>query len=423
MRIAVLTSEFPSVSETFVLGHVADLVERGHEVDVYPERGPQAEVAHPDVDRLGLLARRHLPPPMPRAKLARLVRAARLALEQREPHRAALLRSVNPMHYGRQGASLSLLYRQLPFLEANPYDVVHGHHGPVGLLAARLRQLGVLRGRLVVTFHGHDVNVAARRRGRALYAPLFREADWLLANSEFLRGRLIALGAAPARVLRHPVGVDLLRFRPSPEPPSETFRILSVGRLVPEKGFDVALRAVARLARRRSRLRYTIVGDGPQRPLLERLAGELGLAERVCFLGSQPQDRVSEQLAGCHVFCLPSVVGGDGAEESQGLALVEAQACGRPVIASAIGGVSQSLRDGISGFAVPQRDSAALADRLETLLSCPELRAAMGRAGRAHAARHFDRQRLADRLERLYVEPPPPLGPPASDARPRIGLA
>jgi colanic acid/amylovoran biosynthesis glycosyltransferase len=405
VRIAVLTSEFPSVSETFVLQHVADLVARGHEVDVFPERAPAAAVDHPELRGGALLERRHLPPPMPRARLARLLGAARLALRA-GGGAAPLLRSLNPLAFGRHGTSLALLYRQQPFLPPRAYDVVHCHHGPVALTALRLRRLGVLSGALVASFHGHDANVAPRAGGPRMYAPLFRDARLLLANSEFLRGRLLALGAPPERVVRHPVAVrveDFAAARPDLARDGE-LRVVSVARLVEAKGIDVALRAVARLAPLHPGLRYRVAGEGPERARLERLAAELGIARRVAFLGALPHDAVARLLAGANVFCLPSVVGRDGSQEAQGLALVEAQASGLPVVASAIGGVPESLCGGVSGELVPARDPEALARALGALLASPERRAAMGAAGRAFAVRHFDRRVWAERLERHYRE-------------------
>lgn len=416
MRIAILTSVFPSVSETFVVQHAADLVARGCEVHVFPERPPERAVDHPELRAADLLARRHLPPPLPAARLERVIGAARLALAHRAGPSGSLLRSLNPLCYGRSGASLSLLYRQLPFLRRGSYDVIHCHHGPIALQAVRLRQLGVLRGPIVATFHGHDVNVATRRGGPAMYAPLFRSASLLLANSGFLRRRLLALGAPPPLLLRHAVGVRPGDFAPAARPRHGELRVASVARLVEAKGVDVALAAVARLARRHPRLRYRIAGDGPEREALGRRASELGIADRVDFLGALPHDAVRRLLADSDVFCLPSVRGRDGSEESQGLALVEAQAAGLPVVASAIGGIPESLCDGETGRLVPERDPEALADSLDALLASPARRAAMGRAARAFAARHFDRDALADRLLRLYREVVPR---PRSRAGPR----
>lgn len=412
MQIAVLTSEFPSVSETFVLQHVADLVERGHEVDVFPQRGADGPL-HPEVRAQDLLARRFLPPPMPPGRGRRLADAARLALEHPGPDRWALLRSLAPWRFGRQGLSLSLLYRQVPLLarrrgrgaqDGRAYDVVHGHHGPVGLEAAHLQRLGVLRGPLVTSFHGHDVNVAPKAGGTRMYAPLLRRASLLLVSSEFVRARLLALGAPAERVRRQPVGIRPGDFTPArPEHAPDELRLLSVGRLVEVKGFAVALRAVARLAPAHPRLRYVLIGDGPLRPALEAQARRLGIASRVRFAGALPHDAVRRELARAHLYCQPSVRGADGAEEGQGLAVIEAQASGLPAVASRSGGLPESVRDGDTGLLVAPGDDGALARALGTLAADAGRRAALGRAARRFATREFDRATLTDRLLAHYA--------------------
>lgn len=416
VRIAFLVSEFPSTSETFVLGQIGALLERGHEVDVYPERAcAGAPIRHPELLRYGLVARSHYPPPIPERRRARVRAAARLLRASGVAHLPPLLRSLNPVAYGRHATSLALLFRQVPFLESAPYDVVHCHHGPIGLLGAKLRRLGVLRGRLVTSFHGFDANVVPRILGERVYHPLFRAADLVTVNSEFLRRRVRALGAPENRLRRLPLGVDLAAFSPGPGAPgaqgargtataNAEIRLLSVARLVDEKGIAFALRAVARLAPRYPGLRYQIVGDGPLRRPLERLVRELGLRSRVELLGAQPHDRVRACYGRAQLFASPSVVSGNGAQESQGVALIEAQACGLPVVASAIGGIPESLLHERSGYLVPERDVDALATRLAELIERPGLRAAMGSTGRAFVAETFDRHALADRLVALYEE-------------------
>jgi colanic acid/amylovoran biosynthesis glycosyltransferase len=418
-------NEFPTASETFVLDQICALLERGHEVDVFPDRQrAQTSVLHPELARHRLLDRSHFPPPMPSARLARAAAGIRLLVSSGAVHAPRLFRALNPLAYGRQALSLGLLFRCVPFLGARPYDIVHCHHGPVALVGARLRQLGVVRGGLVATFHGSDANAMPRIRGARLYDPLFRAADLVTVNSEFLRGRLRELGAPERRLVRLPMGVEPAAFAPVPNARTpvargrtgDEIRLLSVARLVEEKGISIAVRAVARLASRYPGLRYQVVGDGPLRPSLERLAATLGVSARVTWLGALPRDRVREYYARAHVFALPGIVARSGAQESQGVALLEAQASGLPVVASAVGGIPESLLDGKSGFLVPERDVEALAERVAALIDRPELRARMGSAGRAFTRENFDRNALADRLISLYegvvASRPAPVGRP-----------
>jgi colanic acid/amylovoran biosynthesis glycosyltransferase len=411
VRIAVLVNEFPTASETFVLDQICALLERGHEVDVFPDRHrAHAPVLHSEFVRHQLLDRSHFPPTMPGARIARVAAGIRLLISSGAVHAPPLFRALNPLAYGRQATSLALLFRCVPLLGSMPYDIVHCHHGPVALVGTRLRQLGVLRGRLVATFHGFDANAVPRTHGARFYDPLFRAADLITVNSEFLRGRLRDMGAPEQRLIRLPMGVDVASFAPvsgARRPGArgragDEIRLLSVARLVEEKGISIAVRAVARLTTRYPGLRYQVVGEGPLRPSLERLAANLGVADRVTWLGALPRDRVREYYTRAHLFALPGIIARSGAQESQGVALLEAQASGLPVVASAVGGIPESLLDGKSGFLVPERDADALAETVATLIDRPELRARMGSAGQAFVRENFDRNTLANRLVALY---------------------
>jgi colanic acid/amylovoran biosynthesis glycosyltransferase len=227
-----------------------------------------------------------------------------------------------------------------------------------------------------------------------------------MANSRFTAGRLRALGCPEERTVTLPMGVDTRRFCPPERPVAApgTLRVLTVARLVEAKGIEYALRAVAQLSARWPGLVYRVVGDGPLRADLERLAGELGLAGRVTFAGACSRDQVLAALAEADVFLLPSVVGRDGTEETQGVVLLEAQAMGLPVVASRIGGIPESMVDGGSGWLVPERDAGALAGRLEALLERPAEGRALGRAGRAWVEEKFDLRGLNDRLVEIYEE-------------------
>ncbi|MEM7408773.1 MAG: glycosyltransferase [Myxococcota bacterium] len=403
MRIAILTSEFPSLSETFVHHHVTDLVARGHEVEVFPERGeprltPSAE-GEPDA----LLGRRILPPPVPEKRAARVAGVARHTW-QHGWDAVPLLRSCDPRRFGRRGLSLSLFYRGLPLLDRRPYDLVHCHHGPTGVDAVKLQHLGLLNAPLVVSFHGHDLNVVPQQGGVHRYDALWHRAARLFVNSEFSRERLLALGAPEDRIRLLPVGVRVNDFRPAAPAAIRDERVLlSVGRLVPVKGFGVALHAFASLAARAPEWRYVIVGDGPQRAELEQRARQLGIAERVHFAGALAHDAVRGWMAKAQLYCQPSLRGDDGAEETQGLAVVEAQASGLPVVVSRSGGLPESVREGDTALLAAPGDARDLGRALRALAFYPERRARLGRAGRAFA-RHFDRDRITDALVGEYTE-------------------
>ncbi|MFQ5590131.1 MAG: glycosyltransferase [Phycisphaerae bacterium] len=399
MRIAFIVTSFPTLSGTFILDKITGLLARGHQVDVFAERAGDLDRLHPDVRRHGLLERTYCSH-MPGNMAVRYARGLALFLVHVWRHPRAVLQSLNVFRYGELSASLVLLYGAIPLLGRRSYDIISCHFGPNGLKGAFFIEAGLIEGRLVTHFYGYDLNVYPRRRGPRVYDRLFRVVDLCLPISTFLADRAVALGCPVEKLVRLPIGKDLSKFayaerRPTP---GGEVRILTVGRLTEVKGFEYSIRAVAKVARKHPRVRYQIVGDGPLMGRLRRLAAELGVADRVDFLGGCAEDRVLELYAKAHIFLLAGVVARDGAEEGQGAVLIEAQAVGLPVVATRVGGVCEAVVDGESAFLVPQRDVDAIVDKLLHLLDHPHIWPEMGLAGRHYVEQYFDIDRLNDTL-------------------------
>lgn len=309
------------------------------------------------------------------------------------------------LRHGRTALNLTLLHDALPALKSpRRYDVIHCHFGPNGRLALAWRQFGALRGPIITTFHGYDVNRLPRTEGPQLYRRLFSEGELFTVGSEFVKKRIITLGAPEDRIVKLPMGVDLslFRFAERSKRQDGELRLLTVARLVEVKGIEYALRAVASLKDKYPHLRYRIIGDGPLRLDLEALARRLGLNNQVEFLGALPQEMVVEQYRQAQLFLLPSVVTESGEEENQSVALAEAQASGLPVIATSIGGNPESIREAESGLLVSPRDPGALARAIGQLAERSQAWGQMGRVGRAHIEGHFELEKLNDRLVDLY---------------------
>lgn len=194
---------------------------------------------------------------------------------------------------------------------------------------------------------------------------------------------------------------------PSLEPGAPTFdpiTLLCLGRLDPLKGFHVALRAFANLAERWPAARLVIAGDGPDRENLQQLTSELGLQARVDFSGWVAPEQVPAAMSAATIVLMPSRW-----EEPFGLVAVEAAQMGRPVIASAVGGLPEIVVDHQTGLLVPRDDPAALAAAIESLLRCPEKLRQFGAAARERARAEFTMERCAADYRQLYrslIRPP-----------------
>ncbi|RME39094.1 MAG: colanic acid biosynthesis glycosyltransferase WcaL [Planctomycetota bacterium] len=404
MNIAIVVGRFPAISETFILNQITGLLDRGHRVDILAHEPGETDRMHPEVESYRLLARTHYRPRLPRDPLTRLAKGFFLMMREGTRRPLAVARSLNVVRFGWEALSLQLLYGISACRDLPPYDVIHCHFANNALLIAHLRRIGAIRGRMLTTFHGHDVNRFPRRRGPDVYRPLFETCELYTANTDFTADRAAELGCPRERIVKLPVGVRLDRytFRPRRREADEPTRILSVGRLVEKKGFEYAIRAVARVVERGHRIRYDIVGDGELRPPLEQLIADLHMQETIRLLGWKDQDELRSLYDRAHLFVLPSVTARDGDREGQGLVLQEAQAMGLPVVSTLHNGIPEGVLDGRSAFLVPERDVVALAERIEHLVAHPEVWEPMGRAGRALVEERFDIDKLNDRLVTVY---------------------
>ncbi|WP_459644433.1 glycosyltransferase [Kineococcus sp. NUM-3379] len=276
-------------------------------------------------------------------------------------------------------------------------DVVLAHFGVEGSYALpSARRLGVP---LATVLHGFDATYtrAALLRGRrvswATYVrrlpALRRHGDLFLPVSDHLHRRVLERGFPAARTVTHHLGLDLAKVPDAPGP-GAAGTVVHVARLVEKKGTAHLVRAVALLAGRGVDVRLVCVGDGPLRAGLEELARGLGVARRVVFTGALGNAEVLAAVAAAQVLCLPSVTAGTGDQEGLGQVLLEAGALGRPVVATAHGGIPEAVVDGVTGLLVPEADPQALAGALGRLLGDPALARRTGGAGRRHVREHFD---------------------------------
>jgi glycosyltransferase involved in cell wall biosynthesis len=232
--------------------------------------------------------------------------------------------------------------------------------------------------------------------------------DQVIAVSEAARRVDIERGGAkPEKVVVIYNGVDLCDYPPlTPDMRAEARSALgfplgtklvgTVARLHPSKGIDDLIKAAARVLARVPDTRFLVVGDGKQRAALKRLTDELGLAERVLFLGERHD--VPFLLAGLDLFVLSS------REEGMGIALLEAMASGIPVVATAVGGVVEAVEDTVSGLLVPRGDVDRLAESIISMLNTPELAAEMAKNGRRRVEAMFSIDTTVERTEQVYEE-------------------
>ncbi|WP_326553935.1 glycosyltransferase [Micromonospora sp. NBC_01813] len=281
-------------------------------------------------------------------------------------------------------------------------DLVHAHFGKDAWMV--LRAVWRARVPLVVTVHGYDVTALPAagglrgHRARRRLRQVLRRADAVVAVSEFIRDRVLAHGADPARTVVLPIGIRLQRTAARPRP-APSYDVVFVGRFVAKKGVVDAVAAIAAVPAALTP-RCVFIGDGPLRAAAEADAAARGLD--ITFTGALPPDSVRHHLDRAKVFIGPSRTAPDGDAEGFGLVFLEAAAAGLPVVAYRHGGVVEAVVDGVTGLLVDEGDQRGLAAALVRLLADPTLAARLGTAGQARVCEQYDIRRRTAALEDLY---------------------
>jgi glycosyltransferase involved in cell wall biosynthesis len=295
-------------------------------------------------------------------------------------------------------------------LEREKASLLHAHFGNEAVIFwPVVRRLGLP---LVVTLHGSDINIrrdwrekhggrASRKYPRRLIDVSRSPRVSFVAVSEAVRQRAILFGLPEDRIKVLYIGVDIGKFSADGPPITERpRRILCTGRMVEKKGGRYLLEAFARVRARIPDAELVMIGAGPLSAELKLLAETLKVP--VEFTGSLPASEVKRHLDGARVFCLPSLTAGDGDAEGFGIVLLEAQASGVPVVTSAMGGATEGVLHGETGFAFAEKDIDAMAEYLCRILMDDELARSMSVAARRFVAEKFNLKRCTSALEDHY---------------------
>lgn len=195
-----------------------------------------------------------------------------------------------------------------------------------------------------------------------------------------------------------PFGVDKNLFRPQPIRDENKITIGMIKRMVPVYGPKYLVEAFSLIYNKYPNSRLILVGGGQQEKELKQLADKLGITERCKFVGSIPHKEVPKWLNQFDIYCAPSIL------ESFGVAVIEASACGLPVIVSRVGGLPEVVQEGQTGLIIPPKDVNALVQALDTLIKNKKNRMEMGKAGVEFVQQHYDWEDCVDKMEKLYYQ-------------------
>ena len=302
--------------------------------------------------------------------------------------------------------------RMRALITAHDVDTVwFGAAAPLALLAPRAREAGASR--VIASTHGHEVGWSMLPLARNALRRIGDETDVVTFISQYTRGRFAGAFGPDAALERLAPGVDTDRFEPDSVARAQMrarYRlgnrpvVVCVSRLVPRKGQDMLIRALPALRQRIEGTALVIVGGGPYRDELQRLARRFGVAEHVVFTDAVPSDELPAHHAMADVFAMPCRTRGRGLDvEGLGIVYLEASAMGIPVVAGNSGGAPESVRDGETGLVVDGWDVGAITAAVGDLLADPARAAAMGAAGRRWVIDDWQWRAKAERLSVLLT--------------------
>ena len=350
LSVSVVTPYFPSVSETFIRGHVERLPGRMSLVYDWPPRMNDGFV--------------HSAP-------RRLIHKVLGKLKREDPHAETTAAYIYA--FRRTGARAVL-----------------AEYGTTGVLLIRAcRRLNIP---LVVHFHGYDASEYAVLEEHAeSYPVMFKEAAAIIAVSRAMERKLITLGAPAEKVHYNPCGIDCSKFGGA-EPESAPPTFLAVGRFVEKKAPQLTIRAFAQVYRTEHHARLRMIGDGPLLEECRELVKELKIEDAVTFMGAQPPEVVEGEMRRARAFVQHSLEAANGDSEGTPLGILEAGASGLAVVSTRHAGIPDVVIENETGLLVDERDVEEMAREMLRLAREPSLAARLGRAARLRIESEFSEE-------------------------------
>jgi len=385
--LAYICHEFPKLTETFVYREIKSLREMGRKVEVFAMKRSSTPEAIEGIDDL-LAITRYFP-----ADLSRdfLLAQAKWILKKPIAYFRELYRVIAA---GKRRTQLPFSSRAILFLRGavlasmlereNEFQFMHDPGTGHELVSVHVAHafLGIPYG---FTVHAP----LALYLDSPLLACYARDACWIMPTYSDAMERLVKLAGEQVREkcrLVH-MGVDVEGYSTANR--RQKGKVVGVGTLVERKAHDLTIRAIAILVNRGLDVSLDIMGSGPEHDRLDSLARDLGVADRINFLGSRHPREMRELFTEAEAFVLPCRVDSKGARDGTPIALMEAMAMKLPVISTRVSGIPEIIEDGISGLLVEPEDAEALAEALGRVLEDADFAKALGEAGKERIERHF----------------------------------
>lgn len=369
MKIGFFTFFFPRITETFILNKITKLIDTGIDIRIIAIADPSEykaiedreleKLVHPDVVKYKLLDRVIYIPLVSGRPDIKLINETIHNLD------------LDLVHFQWSGLAdwvLSETDFDLPII-TNFHEFVIPKNWP----------------RQVSTFQ-----------------TIYNKSDLILPVSDYIHKFIVNSGCPPEKVITHHVGIEIEKFIPNHSFKNTPVNFLTVAGLIEKKGYEDSIVVIKNLSNMGLEVVYNIVGDGILREKLELLVSDLGLNDRVNFLGKMTQDQVIEQYRNCDIFIHPSVTAPDGSHEGIPTSIMEASACELPIISTFHTGIPELVENNISGYLSQEHDVKDLTEKAKLLVESKDLRIKMGMEGRKIVNEKFNVDVLTKEVIVLY---------------------
>lgn len=402
-KIIFKVPEFPHLSETFIVAQIVTAIKLDYEVQILTRKliGNTTTSCSKLIEEYRLLDKIIIQDyKIPSNKVLKVLKWAQILISN-----LTEIRFILKYHKEQSRFSLSWLFEWFFYKGFNDAAIFHVQYGTNSNPLPILKKVG-FKPALIVTFHGHDaffpINGYIQNNG--YYNNLFKYGNQITANTPYLAEKVIDLGCLKEKLEIIPVGVDTDFFYPSNDNKnrSNTLKLVTVGRLDKVKGHSYCIKVLSQLIDKGIDATLTIIGEGTEFATLEKLIVEYHLGNKVFLLGKKSQEEVRQILWEHDVYLLLAVPVEDGRRETQGLATLEAQACGLPVIVFNSGGIKYTLANEVSGFVCNEFDVNAVVTNIIKFIETPILLQEMSNQAIIFANENFSQKIIDKKWRTIY---------------------
>jgi colanic acid/amylovoran biosynthesis glycosyltransferase len=407
-NILVVVTTFPTVTETFILNHITDLLDKGHQVTVFayvkPKNQPEHQIfADYNLDKIAVTHFKNY------GNKLKVIEEAILFYKKYffQINHFKILQLLNPFQLSKNLEKLKIYYDLPILLFKKDFDIIHCHFVFNGKKVADALELSMCGdAKAIVSFHGSDLTPSKIDYYKTLYKGVFNYFSAFTTNSVYLQNILLSVKSDISN--HHIISVGFkekyLKKHLIEKPKDSVFNIIFCGRLINWKAPDIAIKIVHEMMKKDcENVVLHIIGNGEMMPQLKALTKELNMESNVIFHGTINQENVFKIMANGSVFLYPGIEDQDTQRtETQGLVLQEAQYFKLPVITSNVGGIKYGLIPNETGFLIESENEEDFVKKLILLYKNPDLSKDMGEKGQRYVLNEFESEILGDKFIEIY---------------------